>query len=73
MISNPVTLSPEQATFAYEAVVRFKEDLEKHATWLKTREGKPLPGQEAAIAEINKEVAQYARLALHIFSEGTKA
>jgi hypothetical protein len=64
-----VTISADDMEFVYHAVLKYGSDLEQHLSWLKTKDGKPLPGADIAIAEVHKEVVRYQALALDLYGK----
>lgn len=64
-----VTISAADMEFVYQAVLTYTADLDKYGSWLKSREGRPLPGAEVAVAEVAKEVARYRELSLHLYKQ----
>jgi hypothetical protein len=64
-----VTISADDMEFVYQAVFQYGQDLLKYSSWLRSKEGKPLPGMEVATAEVDKEVERYRSLAIDLYKQ----
>lgn len=63
------TINADDMEFVYHAVLQYASDLEKYQSWLKSKEGTPLPGTEVAVAEVAKEVSRYRELSLDLYQQ----
>jgi hypothetical protein len=68
-LPRDVTISADDMEFVYQAVLQYGRDLLRYSSWLKSKEGKPLPGMDAAVVEVDKEVELYRALAINLYRE----
>lgn len=64
-----ITIKADDAEFVYHAVCKYRADLEQYRTWLKTVEGRALPGAEIALAEVSTEVSRYLAISMEIYRQ----
>lgn len=62
-------LEPAEIDKAYHGLLHFVDSLEKYRGWIKDPQGKTLPGMEAALAEIDQEIADYRALILRLYQD----
>lgn len=63
-----MTLNKEEMEFVYAALSHFEDGLRQYQTWIKNKNGFPLPGMETASKEVYIETAKVIDLNLKIYN-----
>ena len=66
---KPKTFTAEEMAYVFQAVTDYHDYLDRHISWLKNRQGEPLPGTDVAISEMHKEMDIYRELKRSIHKE----
>ena len=64
-----IILTPEEVDYVYGSVAYFIDNMEKYQQWIRDKQGRPLPGMEEAIRQIQLDIADMLRLNQRIYEE----
>lgn len=65
--TNGITFDTADVPHVYQALHHFTDALEKYKHWIRTTEGKPLPGMETALQEIDKDLAEIRGIQMRVY------
>ena len=64
---SEITLTAAEVDYAHGALAYFIDGMQKYQQWIRDKDGKPLPGMDVAVKEIQKDVSDMTKLQLRFY------